>query len=151
MDKVSTDDWIIGGSALLLIIDLVALPWFSIGGGTVAGIPIPSYDLTATDGPDGWLGVLAVITAIVLIADLLVERFSPQTTLPMIGGSRTQTRFVLACVTALFVALKFLFHIHFSLFGFGFWAAIVLTAILVFSTIRANQGQSIMPSGSSRT
>ena len=30
---------------------------------------------------------------------------------------------MLACVAALFVVLKFLFHIHFSYFGFGFWAA----------------------------
>ncbi len=36
------------------------------------------------------------------------------------------------------MALKFLFHIHFSLFGFGFWAAVVLTAALVFLTVRAH-------------
>ena len=56
-----------------------------------------------------------------LIADLGVERLSPGTALPKINGSRTQTRFVLACVTALFVALKFVFNIHFSDFGFGFY------------------------------
>ena len=99
----------------------------------------------------GGLACLRKSPPIALLADLLVERFSPQTTLPMIGGSRAQTRFVLAGATALFVGLKFVFHIHFSLFGFGFWAAVVLTAILLFATIRASQGQSIMPSGSSRT
>ena len=44
---------------------------------------------------------------------------------------------MLACVTALFVALKFLFHIHFSYFGFGFWAAIVLTVALVTVALQA--------------
>jgi hypothetical protein len=29
------------------------------------------------------------------------------------------------------VALKFLFNVHFDLFGFGFWAAAVLAAALV--------------------
>ena len=125
-DSVSRDDWILGGVALLLIINLLALPWFSITFGPF------SATLTATDAPDGWLGILAVLSAVVLIADLGIERFSPGTALPNIGGSRTQTRFVLACVTALFVVLKFLFHIHFSDFGIGFYAGIILTAGLVW-------------------
>ncbi len=77
--------------------------------------------MTATDAPDGAFGILAVLSAVVLIADLGVERLSPGTALPNIGGSRTQTRFVLACITALFVVLKFVFNIHFSDFGFGFY------------------------------
>jgi hypothetical protein len=141
MDKVSTDDWIVGGAALLLIIDLLFLPWFSYSVG------IFSFTLTATDSPDGWLGILAVICAILLLADLWIERFSPQTQLPTIGGSREQTRFVLAGATTLLVGLKFLFHIHFSLFGFGFWAAVVLSAILMFATIRQAQGHSVVRSG----
>jgi hypothetical protein len=145
MDKVSTDDWIIGGVTLLLIIDLLFLPWFSI---TVGIGPVSvTATSTATGSPDGWLGILAVLALIALLADLLFERFSPQTQLPVIGGSREQTRFVLACVATAFIFLKFLFHIHFSLFGFGFWGAVVLTAILMFASIRVRGGQSVIPSG----
>jgi hypothetical protein len=94
------------------------------------------------------LGILAAIAVIALIADLAIERLSPQTALPNIGGSRTTTRFVLAGVAAGLLFLKFLFHInHFSDLGFGFWAALVLTAGLVVATMRAKQGQTIMPSG----
>jgi hypothetical protein len=144
MDNVSRDDWIVSGLALLLIIDLLFLPWFSISAGVGAfSVTVSS---TATGAPDGWLGVLAVLAAIALIADLGIERLSPQTTLPTIGGSRAQTRLVLTGITALFVVLKFLFHIHFSLFGFGFWAAVVLTIALVFASLRVNQGQSIIRS-----
>jgi hypothetical protein len=125
-DSVSRDDWILAGVALLLVIDLLFLPWFSITFGPF------SATLTATDAPDGAFGILAVLSAVVLIADLGVERLSPGTALPNIGGSRTQTRFVLACLTALFVVLKFVFNIHFSDFGFGFYAAVVLTAGLVW-------------------
>jgi hypothetical protein len=144
MENVSRDDWIVGGLALLLIIDLLFLPWFSISAGI--GAFSVNVSSTATGAPDGWLGVLAVIAALALIADLGIERLSPQTTLPTIGGSRAQTRLVLTGITALFVILKFLFHIHFSLFGFGFWAAVVLTAALVFASLRVNQGQSIIRS-----
>jgi hypothetical protein len=131
VENVSREDWILGGIALLLIIDLLFLPWFSVTVGPF------SSTLTATDAPDGWLGILAVLVAIVLIADLAVDRMSPQTQLPAVNNSRTQTRFIEACVVALFVALKFLFHIHFSLFGFGFWAAVVLTIALVYFALQA--------------
>jgi uncharacterized membrane protein YedE/YeeE len=93
---------------------------------------------------------LAVIAVIALLVDLGVERLSPQTQMPMVGGSRATTRLVLAGIAAVFVVLKFLFHIHFSLFGFGFWAAVVLTAALVFSALRVSQGQTIMPAGTTR-
>ena len=59
---------------------------------------------------------------------------------PNIGGSRTQTRWVLALVAAGGVALKFVLHIHFSFFGFAFYAAVVLCVALVLVARRANAG-----------
>jgi len=87
------------------------------------------------------LGVFAVLAALAVIADLAIERLSPQTHLPSIANSRTHTRFVLACVAAAFVALKFLFQIHFSLFGFGFWAGVVLTPAFVSLAARARHAK----------
>jgi hypothetical protein len=141
-DSVSRDDWILAGLALLLIIDLLFLPWFSAS--VTIGSFSASFTATATDAPDGLFGVLAVLSAVALIVDLGVERLSPGTTVPNIGGSRTQTRFVLACVTALFVALKFVFNIHFSDFGFGFYAAVVLTAGLVWVAFQTRSGASVV-------
>jgi hypothetical protein len=77
-----------------------------------------------------------VLSALALIVDLGIERLAPQTTLPAINNSRTQTRFILACVTALFVVLKFVFNIHFSDFGFGFYLAVLLTAGLVYFALQ---------------
>ncbi len=131
VENVSRDDWVLGGIALLLVIDLLLLPWFSITAGPL------SVSFTATDDPDGWLGILAVLVALALIADLAIERLSPRTTVPALYQGRTYTRFILACLTALFVALKFLFNVHFDLFGFGFWAAVVLTIALVYLALQA--------------
>jgi hypothetical protein len=134
VDNVSRDDWILGGIALLLVIDLFFLPWFDI---TVsAGAFSASATFPATDTPDGWLGILAALAAIAVIVDLGIERFSPQTQVPAIGGSRGQTRFILSAAAAGFVALKFLFHIHFDLFGIGFWLGIILAAALVVFAAR---------------
>lgn len=147
-ENIKRDDWLLAGVALLLIIDLLALPWFDVSFGPI------SITSTATGAPDGWLGVLAVIAAIALIADLAIERLSPQTHLPAMAGSRAATRLGLAGLTALFVALKFLFHIHFSLFGFGFWAAVVLTVGLVMLALRAYQGRPVLstpPAGPTAT
>jgi MYXO-CTERM domain-containing protein len=134
--NVSREDWIIGGLSVLLIIDLVFLPWFDSGvSGPICNVVTCS--VTATGDPDGWLGVLAVLALILVLVDLAMDRFSPQTNLPAINGSRTHTRFVLAGAAAVFLGFKFLFNIHFSIFGFGFWAAVVLTIPLVYFTLQA--------------
>jgi hypothetical protein len=130
-ENFSKDDWILVGVAALLVIDLLFLPWFSI---TVGPITVTA---TATADPDGWLGVLAVLAAILLIVDMSVQRMSPETMLPSIRGSRNETRFLLACLTAVFLVLKFLFNIHFDLFGIGFWAGMILAAGLVFVATQA--------------
>jgi hypothetical protein len=141
-ENVSRDDWIVAGLSLLLVIDLLFLPWFDISAGPF------SVTSTATGSPDGWLGILGVLAAVALIADVAIERLSPQTVLPAISGSRAMTRFVLAGIAALFVALKFLFHVHFSLFGFGFYVAVLLAAALVYATLQVRQGKPILPGGS---
>jgi hypothetical protein len=139
LDDFSRDDWILAGVALLLAIDLLLLPWFSLSAGPF------SATLTGTDAPDGWLGILAVLACFALIADLGIERLSPGTALPNIRGSRTETRFVLAALAALFVVLKFLFNIHFSDFGFGFWLGVVLTIGLVYVALQARHAGAITP------
>ncbi len=133
-DALSRNDWIVGGSALLLAIDLLLLPWFSYY----------VFSLSATDAPDGWAGIIAMLISVAIVADLLIERLSPQTTVPNLGGSRTATRFRLAVIAAAFVALKFVLNIHFSLFGFGFYAAVVIAAALVFATMRLSQDREIL-------
>jgi hypothetical protein len=131
--NLTRDDKIIAGVALLLVIDLLFLPWFDISAGPF------SVSLTATDAPSGWAGILAVLAAIALIVDLAIERMSPETKLPSVGGSRVQTRLVLAGIVGLFVFLKFILNIHFSDFGIGFWLGVILTAGLVYVAVQARR------------
>lgn len=143
LDNVSRDDRILGVLAIVLAIGLLFFPWFSA---SVAGF---SYSWSATSTPDGWLGILAFIAVLAFFADLAIERFSPQTTVPSIGGSRTQTRFILAGIVALFVVLKFLFHIHFSgvvSFDWGFYLDVILTGGLVYFALQARTASPMMSS-----
>ncbi|MFZ0090058.1 MAG: hypothetical protein WAL63_11150 [Solirubrobacteraceae bacterium] len=135
LEALSKDDWILGGIAVTLVIDLLFLPWLRFSAGRV------TLTSTATGTPAGWLGVLAMLAVLALIADLALERFSPQTQLPAVEGSRTQTRFLMACVAAVLLTLKFLLHIHLSRFGIGFWGAALLTAALVYVARQAHNAE----------
>ena len=128
LSKFSRDDWIIVGLAFLLAVDVLFLPWFDYRFGF--GPFTRSITLSATDTPDGWLGVLGLLAALALIADLALDR-AGASQLPSLAGSRAGTRLALAGAAAFFLALKFILHAHFSLFGFGFWAAVVLCIAMV--------------------
>ena|ERR1700760_3611203 len=128
LSKFTRDELILGSLALLLAIDLLFLPWFEVSVG-IGNITL-SASSTATGSPDGWLGVLGVIASLALVADLLLERLS-HAEMPVVGGTRRATRLALAITAAACVGVKFLLNVHFDLFGFGFWAAVVLAVALV--------------------
>jgi len=152
LDNVTRDDWIVGGLALLLAIDLLFFPWF--GASITVGPLSVSASSSGTGSPDGWLGVLAVLAALAVLADLAIERLSPQTAVPEVGGSREMTRFVLAVATACFMALKFLFHPdHFSgivTYDWGFYLGALVVAGLVYLATLARNARALGPTVTSR-
>ena len=144
--NVRRDNVIVGALALLLLLDLLILAWFSFGGTVTVGSTSISFggSLTATDAPDGWLGVLAVISCVLILFDLGIEQLSPSTAVPAVGGSREMTRFVLALATALFMGLKFIFHLgHFSNLGIGFWIGAALVIALVYFALQARNATTV--------
>lgn len=145
LDSVTREDWIAGAVALLLTISLLFFPWFSIS--VSFGAFSDSASLSATGSPDGWLGILAAFATVLLLGDLALERLSPGTKVPQIAGSRVETRFVLSSVASAFIALKFLFNIHFSLFGWGFYVTVILAAALLYLTTQARAGRPAFSSG----
>jgi hypothetical protein len=140
VSKSTRDELILGGIALLLVIDLLFLPWFDIS--IAIGTFKVSATSTATGSPDGWLGVLGVLVTLALLAYLALERLGDGE-LPTLGGSPATTRLALAALAAGFVALKLLFNIHFSLFGIGFWGAVVLSTALVVVAARARDAEGV--------
>jgi hypothetical protein len=151
LEKLQRDDWIVGGLALVLVFDLLVFGWFSLPstatltfrGATVA---FGGGSLTATDTPDGWLGLLAVLSLLAVMVDLALERLSPETHVPVVGGSRAATRYALAVAATACLALKFLLHIgEFSNLGLGFWFGAILAGALVYLTAQARQGLPVVP------
>lgn len=135
----SRDDWLVGGAALLLAINLMFFPWLTASVG-FAGLSL-SVSSSATGGRYGYLGVLAVIAALAVLVDLVLERRFPKLALPALGGTSATTRFSLALLTATSLALRFVLQIHFRgvvRFSWGFYLAVALAAGLVYLTEHAH-------------
>src|ERR1700730_455330 len=113
----------VGGGALLLIIDLLFFAWHSYSFGPV------SVDSSGTGAPDGIWGVLALIVAIVVLGDLLLARFSPDTQIPTTQLGRDLTRSAAAGFGRLFLLIKFVSNTGSS--AFGCWVGLVLGVIIV--------------------
>jgi hypothetical protein len=145
LSRFERDDWIIAGLALFLAIDLLFLPWWSTSVGF--GPFTVSVSGSGTDAPDGWLGVLAVLGALALIADLVLDRLGAAN-LPSIGGSRAITRFMFAAVAAVCVAFKFILHVSFTAdhWDAGFWLAIVVVGAMVAVAVRSLRAESLTSS-----
>jgi hypothetical protein len=142
LSRFSRNDWIIGGLALLLAIDLLFLPWWSTSVGF--GPFTVSVSGSATDAPDGWLGVLAVLAALALLADLMLDRLGA-TNLPSIGGGRAVTRFMFAGAAAVCVAFKFFLHVSFTAHHWdaGFWIAVVVAGAIVALAVQSLRAESL--------
>lgn len=138
LQKLGRDDWMLGGVALLLAISLLLFPWYSISLG-----PFGSVSRAATSSPYEIWGVLALITSLLFVADLAVERLSPQTKLPAINDSRTTTRLAIAGVTLLLLVIKFLAHV--GDFGWGFFLSAIAVGVLVYFAFQARTGEIKIP------
>ena len=144
LERISPEDWVLGGLAIALVFDLLVLPWFSFGATISVGSATVSIggSLTGVDAPDAWLGVLALLSSAFLVADLGFERLSPQTRLPSIAEDRETTRYILACLAAGLIALKFLLHLgRFGELALGFWLAVLLVGALVALTRRSREAR----------
>ena len=149
LERFSREDWVLAIVGVVLILDLLVLPWFSFGATINVGSATVSIggSLTAVDAPDAWLGVLALLSCAFLVADLGFERLSPETRVPSIASDRTTTRYVLACVAAGLIGLKFLFHLgRFGELALGFWLAVLLVGGLVALTRRCRDVPRPVPS-----
>jgi hypothetical protein len=124
------DHWT-AGMALVLVIDLLALPWVDVSVGPL------SYSSAGTGGPDGFLGVLALLLALAVGVDVVLAGYAPAVRLGALEAfGRGRARLVAASAAGVLVVVKLLLHPHPSYLGAGCWIALVLAAGLVVLTAR---------------
>ncbi len=140
LENVKQEDWIVGALALLLVIALLAFPWYHIGLG-----PLGALDRSASSSPYAIWGILALLTSLALLAYLAIHLFSPQTNLPAINNSHHMTRLAIVGLLAFWLVIKFLAHI--GSFGWGFFVIVVaLIALAYFTFMEYNSA----PAGATR-
>ena len=129
--KLTKLDYWAAGLALALAVDLLALPWVDVSVGPY------SYSSAGTGSPDGFLGVLALLVALAVAADVVLARLAPSVRVAALEAfGRGRARLLAATGAAALVVLKLLLHPHPSYLGAGCWTALVLATGLVVTTAR---------------
>ena len=134
--KLTKLDYWTAGAALALAIDLLALPWVDVSVGPY------SYSSAGTGSPDGFLGVLSVLLALAVGADVVLSRVAPAVRIAALEAfGRGRARLLAAAGAGVLVVLKLLLHLHPSYLGAGCWIALVLAAGLFVATARQRAQQ----------
>jgi hypothetical protein len=121
--KLSRSVQITGVSGILLLIGLLAFPWYSI---SVFGVTATG---TAVQYDGSWAAILGLIVLIALLGTIAVRSFT-STELPDLPISWSAAELYAAIAVAVLIAIKFLSHI--GNFGWGFYVDVLLTIGLVY-------------------
>jgi len=139
--KLSREDLMVAGGGIVLVIGLLAFPWFSVSVGPF------SYTSAATSSTGGIWAVLAMIVLIAVIVDLLLARFSPQTVIPTTALGRDMTRVAAVGLVVLLMLIKLISHT--GNYGWGFFVDIILLIVVAAGAWLNAQGKSTQVGGTS--
>ena len=131
LSKLTKGDKIVLGAGLLLIIDLLFLPWHKI---SVAGI----IDVTRTgvQSPNSFYGVLALLLAVVMVAQVALSKLSTAK-LPDMPVPWGQVHLIAGVAAFVLLLLKLL--VETSSLGFGAYLGVLLAAGLAFGGYTISQ------------
>lgn len=124
LDKLSLSDKIIAGTGIVLIIDLLFMPWHSVDLG------FQTFTRSGVESPNSFWGVLALLLTIALVAVTLVRSFKPETKLPDLPVTWDRAVFFAAAATLALLFLKLVLETD-SL-GFGAWLGILLAGGMTY-------------------
>jgi hypothetical protein len=120
LDKLTLSDKIIAGAGVVLIIDLLFLPWHSID------IGVLSFTRSAVESPNAFWGVLALLLTVALVAVTLLRVLKPETALPDLPVSWDRAVFFAAAAVLVSLFLKLVMETE--ALGFGAWLGLLLAA-----------------------
>ena len=130
-NKLTKGDKIVAGAGLLLVIDLLFLPWHHI---TVRGIL--SVNRTGVQSPNSFYGVLALLLALVMVAQVVVAKLTAAK-LPDIPVPWAQVHLIAGIAVFALLLLKLL--VETSYLGFGAFLGLIFAAALAFGGFTISQ------------
>lgn len=134
--KVTKGEKIVLGTGVALFFDLIALPWHHIRIGGLATFAGISVNRTAVQSPHGLFGWLAVLLALVMVAQIVVSRFT-SAAMPEIPLPWGQVHLIAGVATLALLVIKLLLETSFL--GFGCFLGLALAAGLAFGGFMVSQ------------
>jgi len=123
LNKLTLGDKILGGAGILLILDLLLFPWHSVDLGIV------TINRQATESPNAFWGVLALLVTIAIVAVVIVRRLTTAN-LPELPIAWNLALFYAAIATLAILFIKLVSET--SSLGFGAWFGLLLAAAMVY-------------------
>lgn len=136
LNKLTTSDKVIAGSAIALLI-FSFLPWFTVDIGFGVGS-------VSANGWEWFLwGILPVLLGLVMLAQVAITVFSPETKLPDLPVTWGQVHLGAGAIAAVLVVLKLLIGEDFADRDFGiFLAAIAAVGLAVGGFLKFQEEKS---------
>ncbi|MGH9037016.1 MAG: hypothetical protein ACRD0O_14740 [Acidimicrobiia bacterium] len=128
LKKLSLGERIIGAAGLFLMLDLLFLPWHRVSF-SIPGIARITESRSALQAPNGFLGLLAFLVVVALVARLVISQFT-KIELPEIPVSWGRADLLGAAGVAALLLLKLVMETN-SL-SVGAWLAILGAGALVY-------------------
>ena len=133
VSKLTLGERIVLVAGVVLIIDLLLLPWHDIDLGSLGG-----GSLSGVEAPNAAYGVLAVLGTFVMVGLIVAVKLTTALQAP----SWPQILVVAAVVVVLAVVIKFLAEPH--ALGFGAFLAVLLAGALAFGTYAILKDEGIL-------
>jgi hypothetical protein len=123
LSKLSRQDAVVLVGGVVLVIGLLAFPWYSYGGPIAAAFG-GTIDRSAVSSPYVVWGILAMLLVITIVVDLALARFVPEVAIPTSPLGREKTRAAACGFVLALLAIKFLANV--GSFGWGFFVDVIL-------------------------
>ena len=139
LSKLSQGERIVLAAGVLLIIDLLFLPWHSID----LGVNIPGIDTTRSgvQSPNGGYGVLALLLTIVMVGQIIAAKLTGAT-LPDPPVAWSQIHVILGSAVAILLILKLI--VETNSLGFGAYLGVLLGIAVAYGAYAFKQEDSVL-------
>ncbi|HLF40146.1 MAG TPA: hypothetical protein VI854_01600 [Acidimicrobiia bacterium] len=127
LKKLSPAERIIGAAGLLLLVDLLFLPWHRVSFGF--GDFRVTSSRSGVESPNGFWGLLALLLVLALVTHIVLSEFTT-VKLPTLPVSWGQADFYAGIAIAVLLLLKLVLET--SALAFGAWLAVICAGALVY-------------------
>jgi hypothetical protein len=124
LDELALSDKVIAGSGIVLIVDLVFLPWHSIDLGLL------TWSRSGIEPPNALSAVLALLVTVAAVAVTLLRALKPGIELPDLPVSWDRATFLGAAAALGLLVLKL--ALDTDRLGIGAWLGLLLAAAMTY-------------------